>query len=317
MTVNPDWVLLVVAILAALALAAIAVTAHRRSSPRSTTAMWCRALAALALVGVALRPGGADPSRSNEAAGAEVIVIVDRTTSMGATDFAGKPRMSGVTADLTSLAAAMPSARVSVIASDNQARIALPPSTDPAALRTLAETLGWRETVNATGTDIGLAEPLARQMLVKARESRPTAKRYLVYMGDGEQTASSAPHSFSDVSGLIDGGLVLGYGTTSGGTMPIRPGATEKVTRNGSAAVSHADPQALRTMARQLGGQFLQRDATSTVTWWENPLQQPADPQPGRIHHWAWWFAAAALICETADAWLSVRAWRRMRREVA
>ncbi|WCC79519.1 VWA domain-containing protein [Cutibacterium equinum] len=317
MTVHPDWVLLVVAVLATLALAAIAVTTRRRSSPRSTAAMWCRVLAALLLVGVALRPGSADIPHSDEAAGAEVIVIVDRTTSMGATDHDGKSRMSGVTADLVSLADAMPSARVTVIASDNQARIALPPSTDPAALRTLAETLGWRETMNAAGSDIGMAEPLARQMLVKARDSRPTAKRYLVYMGDGEQTASSAPHSFSDISGLIDGGLVLGYGTTSGGTMPIRPGATEKVTRNGSPAVSHADPQALRTMAEQMGGRFLQRNAASKVTWWENPLQQPADPQPGRTRHWAWWFAAAALVCEMADAWLSVRAWRRMRKDVA
>ena len=316
MTVSPDWILLVVAILATLALAAIAVTTRRRSSPRSNAAMWCRVLAALLLVGAALCPGSADTSRSNEAAGAEVVVIVDRTTSMGATDFDGKPRMSGVTADLVSLAAAMPSARVTVIASDNQARIALPPSTDPAALRALAETLGWRETVNATGTDIGLAEPLARRMLVIARKSRPAAKRYLVYMGDGEQTASSAPHSFSDISGLIDGGLVLGYGTTSGGTMPIRPRATEKVTRNGSAAVSHADPQTLRTMAGQMGGRFLQRDATSKVAWWENPLQQPVNRQPGRIRHWAWWFAATALICEMADAWLSVRAWRRMHKEV-
>ncbi|MDO4413102.1 VWA domain-containing protein [Cutibacterium sp.] len=317
MTINPDWILLVVAILAAFVLAAIAVMAPRHSSPRSTTAMWCRVLAALLLVGVALRPGSTDTTRSNEAAGAEVVVIVDRTTSMGATDYSGRPRMSGVTADLISLAAAMPSARVTVIASDNQARIALPPSTDPAALRTLAETLGWRETVNATGTDIGLAEPLARQMLVKARASRPSAKRYLVYMGDGEQTASSAPHSFSDVSGLIDGGLVLGYGTTSGGTMPIRPGATEKVTRNGSPAVSRANPQSLQTMAEQMGGRFVQRNGASTVTWWENPLQQPADPQSGHVRHWAWWFAAAALVCEMADVWLSVRAWRRMRKEVA
>ncbi|WP_195839945.1 VWA domain-containing protein [Cutibacterium porci] len=317
MTVNPDWILLVVAILATLALAAIAITAQRHSSPRSTAAMWCRVLAALLLVAVALRPGSADTSRSNEAAGAEIVVIVDRTTSMGATDFNGTSRMSGVTTDLISLAAAMPSARVTVITSDNQARIALPPSTDPAALRTLAETLGWRETVNATGTDIGLAEPLAREMLVKARESRPGAKRYLVYMGDGEQTTSSPPHSFSDLSGLIDGGLVLGYGTSSGGTMPIRPGATEKVTRNGIAAVSRANPQALRTMAGQMGGRFTQRDAASKVTWWENPLQQAADPQPGRNRHWAWWFAAAALACEMADAWLSVRAWRRMRTEVA
>ncbi len=64
MTVSPDWILLVVAILATLALAAIAVTTRRRSSPRSNAAMWCRVLAALLLVGAALCPGSADTSVS-------------------------------------------------------------------------------------------------------------------------------------------------------------------------------------------------------------------------------------------------------------
>lgn len=320
MTLNPEWFLVVAAAVAVIVLVWLAVAPQGRAPghrPSSRVAPWCRVVAAVLLLVVALRPGSEDRNHADEAAGADVVVIVDRTTSMGATDFGGRPRMSGVTEDLDSLAASMPSARVTVIVSDNQARIALPASTDSSALRSIAQTMGWRESANAEGSDIGVAEPMARQALLRARQQRPTAKRYVVYMGDGEQTAATAPHSFADLSGLVDGALVLGYGTTSGGTMAVSPGSDRKVMRGGSPAVSHADPQALRTIASQMGGRFVQRGGPEKVTWWENPPAPTASSSVRRDSHWAWWFAAAALACEMVDAWVSLRAWRRIRKEVS
>ena len=42
----------------------------------------------------------------------------------------------------------------------------------------------------------------------------------MFYLGDGEQTTDLPPQSFAALAAYLDGGAVLGYGTSEGGPMP-------------------------------------------------------------------------------------------------
>ena len=79
----------------------------------------------LALVALQPRLSGSDSSTPPTAV--DVLLVIDRTTSMGATDWSGtQPRLTGVAEDVAALVATMPAARFCVVAIDNEARVVTP-----------------------------------------------------------------------------------------------------------------------------------------------------------------------------------------------
>ena len=64
-----------------------------------------------------------------------------------------------------------------------------------------------------------MAAPLLADRLAASRKAHPNRPRLVFYLGDGEQTAGTAPEPFTKGTDLIDGGAVLGYGTAAGGKM--------------------------------------------------------------------------------------------------
>ena len=70
----------------------------------------------------------------------------------------------------------------------------------------------------------------------------------------------------ADVGKYVDGGAVLGYGTTKGGPMPNAEDLTNddgfiQDPSTGTTAVSHEDPKTLAALAKQLGVRFVQRSS--------------------------------------------------------
>lgn len=257
-------------------------------------------LVVLALIGVmALQPrlgGGSEPRPPTSA---DVVVIIDRTTSMGAEDFAGgRPRVEGVAQDVAALTAAMPRARYAVVVADNTARVGLPWTTDTAAVQTLADTIGWREESYGSGSDVAAGEPVALALLEQSRSKRPAARRYVIYCGDGEQTAQSAPGSFADLAPLIDDALVLGYGTRSGGVMRVRPDSTDLVERGGVPQTSTIDEGVLQGIAAELGGRYAHRDGTAALTFWDagQAGDVGAEGEPGWPLGWVAALLAGVLV---------------------
>ncbi|QXT63602.1 VWA domain-containing protein [Tessaracoccus palaemonis] len=314
MTVTPLWWL--IALVAALAIVwLIAGISHGalRTGP------WLRGFAVLALVAViATQPALAATDEPAEApAGLDVVLVIDRTTSMGAEDYDGdRPRMDGVAADVTELVSRLGAARYSAIVSDNEATQALPWTTDARAVTSLAQTVGWRDESYGTGSDIAAAEPLATQLLSDSAATRPEAHRLLVYLGDGEQTSPEAPSSFAPAAAYLDGALVLGYGTTEGGRMRTTPDSDEYVTRDGSPQISRIDEDNLRQIAAQLGGGYEHRTAPGVFAS-DLPAAAVAvsgDDAAGRSL--AWIAAAAALLPLLWGLSVCVRHWRRSREDV-
>lgn len=278
---------------------------------------WLRLMALVLLAGVALQPGFEHASGEEAPTGMDVVLLVDRTTSMAAQDYDGnRPRIEGVAADVEALVGTMPGARYTVVTSDNEARVAAPWTTDGAAVITLARTIGWREEGLGTGSDIAAGLPLAKQLLQDSAAERPGVRRYFVYLGDGEQISKHSPASFAPLRELIDDALVLGYGTSAGGVMAMHVGTDELVTRDGAPAKSKIDEAALRTIAEQTGGSYQHRTAPGALEGWAPAAGASVSEAAHRDTSLAWWLAVGAATMWCADLAVAARRMRGAKEEL-
>lgn len=313
MSITPIWWLL--AAVCALVVVWTVLGARRRGLG---TARWWRATLVLLMIGaITLQPVLGEDDGVDPPAGLDVLLVIDRTTSMGAEDWDGeRPRIEGVAHDVEQLVSELGAARWSVIAHDNLARVAMPWTTDSSAVLTMARTMGWREESHGTGSDVAVAAPLAEELLADVAAQRPDSKRLLVYFGDGEQTSPEPPTSFAPLQPYLDGALVLGYGTEEGGRMRQRPDVEDLVTRGGVPQLSHIDHDSLQRMADELGGTYEYRTAPNALA---SGLPAPAvavvdetDPRfplSGLL-------ALVALVPIGWDVFGTLRAWRLARREI-
>lgn len=222
---------------------------------------WRRLAMALLLVGVATRPNVGAVPIDGAAIPVDVVIMVDRTASMVAADWDGdQRRLAGVAADAGPLLEVLAGARITVLSFDNQARVEMPFVTDTDTVGTVLATIGFKESFYSTGSSISLAVPLAAEVLAESQAEAPDRTRYLVYIGDGEQTVAEPPASFEPLRQYLDGALVLGYGTEAGAQMISREGSDLYVTDSrGQPAISRIDEANLRAIADQLGGQYQHR----------------------------------------------------------
>jgi len=298
MMLDPSWAL---AVPAALLLAVTAIWSGLRWSATSAAGrgrLLLRLLATVAALVVTLHPVGAHRVDQPVERATDVIVVMDRTTSMGAQDYHGhQPRMTGAVADVTAVLRAVAGSRVAIVVFDDDARVAVPFTTDTGAAVTFIETMGWRPSSKASGSDIGVAATLTEELLQRAATERPEHHRYLLYVGDGEQTATAAPDSFASSRALLDGALVLGYGTTHGGPMaadddPRKAG--ELIRIDGQVQLSRTDPEALRAIAGELGGSYVHRAAPGTPPAFVPPAAAESRSELVAGREYYWWLALGA-----------------------
>lgn len=310
MTLSPSWPLLA----AAAAVLAWHLWASRDSL--GSRATWLRGLTILLLGAVALQPTITDGDESPTPTATDVVLVIDRTTSMGAQDYDGqRPRLDGVAADINALVSAMPSARYTVVVMDNDARVAVPWTTDTAAVATFAETMGWREESFGIGSDISVGKPLAEQLLSDSAQTRPQARRFLLYFGDGEQTLEASPGSFASLSPVLTDSMVLGYGTTEGGTMALRPDTDALVERDGVPQISRIQEDALQTIADQLGGEYRHRTAPGGLDFWADGAGAATGETGSPAYSLTWLLAIAAAAVMAVDGWFTLRLTRAAYRE--
>ncbi|QCX28232.1 vWA domain-containing protein [Nocardioides jishulii] len=314
MTWQPQWWLVV---LAGAVAAALAVAASRRWSTASTTSRALdvvRVVAALGLVVVALRPSGEQERDVPVVAATDVVIMLDRTASMGALDHLGGSRMDGASADLIQGVAAAAGAHVTVIAFDDSARVLVPATTDVGSVVTTLGTVGWRPSAKATGSDVSVGVELARETLAKVASQRPRNTRVLVYAGDGEQTQSTPRTSFAPLAELVDEAWVLGYGTQAGGEMPVAPGSSERVKLRGSVQRSVLDEQALRAIAGEVEGTYVHRSGAGDLPDLVGPSATGGrEVVPGAEYYWIVALGLTPLL--GIHLWVTVRRWREMEEE--
>ncbi len=258
---------------------------------------WFARMGVVAVLAVALaRPGIPIKSSTEEyEARADVYFVVDVTTSMAAEDFDGdKTRLEGVKEDMLELADAFPGTRLSIITFASTAATVMPLTTDHAAFASAVDVLDPESSLNSKGSSITEADEELEKRMTSNDEDRPENKNVVFYFGDGEQTVSETPDSWSSFAPRLDSGAVFGYGTAEGGKMRDRqpfgygsgvgnpgnaPGlgdpddTTDDQTppeyvqdRNGNPGVSKIDEGNLRQIASDLGVDYHHRDGNGAIS---------------------------------------------------
>lgn len=316
MTFHPDWIALVLG----LAAVAVALLLLKRSGDRRT---WLRrAGMGLALALIAVRPVVGADATTGRVSNLDVILLVDRTTSMAAEDYDGNnTRLTGVQHDVREVVTEYTGARFTLITFDNDARVELPPTTDTTAVATMAESMGYMDAYYGAGSSISVGLPVTEELLDQLAEDDPGRQRMLIYFGDGEQTLDEAPDSFSGLADKIDAAAVLGYGTSSGGRMRHSADRDDYVYdyEERGDAMSRIDEDALRTIATDLGGEYLHRASPDDELGLDGPDQGFAALSGGEVTSGvdlSWIFATVLVGLALWEAWLVAVRFRQVRREL-
>lgn len=295
-----------------------------------STAGWRYAVLVVLVVLAGARPGLAGAPAPVANTELNVFFVVDMTPSSSAEDYNGSaPRMEGMKADIMALSGELAGARFSLITFDSSAKVVLPLTTDATALLTLTDIMAPRHTYNSQGSSISVADELLAQRLSAARDAHPERPRLVYYLGDGEQTAATAPAPFKDATGLVDGGAVLGYGSAAGGKMRDydfgsgKPGAYIVDKGAGYApAVSRIDEKSLQEIAGQLDVPYVHRQGEEGITTALGKSTPKAASQPGAAEDGAgagrwevyWLLALAAFGVALWELAALTRSWRQLHR---
>lgn len=262
-------------LIGALTILALAVCA--RGLWRGQRLRWLLRIAVVLVLGATcLRPTVPAAPQEVALSDADVYLAVDTTASMGATDGPdGASRLDLARADalamIDQLAGA--GARVSLVTFDSEARTVVPLTTDTTAVQRAVALLQPELAAASRGSSVTVASSLLSRTLTKVGQTHPDRSTLLLYLGDGEHTAEGAPASFASLADLVQGGMVLGYGTAEGATMTAREaGAPREATvildpATGEPAASRADSDRLRALADELGGlSYVHRDGGKVPT---------------------------------------------------
>jgi Ca-activated chloride channel family protein len=319
--VNPivDLPLIVAGALVALAALAYGAIWSRRSE----RAGWLlRALMVLLLVAIALRPRlGEESAPPTRTADLEVIVVLDRTTSMSARDWGSEQaRLDGVRSDVAELVAALPTGRFTVLSFGRRVHTELPSTQDETVIHDVVDLLRREEVFAGDGSRLDRPLATVSALLAQLEERSPRRPRLVVLMGDGENTDPRAQASFAPLAPLLDAGLVLGYGTAGGARMPLdeeRSLAGWVPAPGGGDALSRIDEANLREIADELGVPYLHRTAPGgldkVAAEWADRFQEPdpayvgADVSVGAELYWVLALLLLALVLVDLR-----RFWRRL-----
>lgn len=260
---------------------------------------WVRRLAIVLLLAVvALRPVTPIPGELTERLNVSIFFVVDRTGSMNAEDGPdGRTRLDLATDDMQRIMEDNAGARFGIIAFDSVATEQLPLSTDVGAVSAWIDTVETERTSLSQGSNIDRALPALTAAVLETSEDAPEDSIVLYLLSDGENTDGEASENFSGVASRLDGGAVLGYGTTAGGPMKANGGENDGEyisAPGGGQGISHADPENLTRIATQLGVDYKDRtndtSALSGTMQGISPEMVPVESfgSTARVQDWFW-----------------------------
>ena len=276
---------LVLLVLIALVAATFVFLSARRAVRAHITDIVRRSLIAVVVVIM-----GAGPSIPGEAievrSTLEVYFVIDRTGSMAAEDWDGsKPRIDGVRNDVALLMGILTGSRFSIMSWDSTVHTDMPLTTDSSAVNAYMDSFDRELSSASQGSSVNRpAEDLAK-LLAKNKDRHPQNIRALFIFSDGETSNqdhwSSAPsgdeNDWDAVKEYVDGGLVLGYGTESGGPMRVLRlkeesdgGQETEYIRDLSqpdkpGAISRIDESALTAVAQRTGIDYVHSPDKSAI----------------------------------------------------
>lgn len=202
---------------------------------------------------------------------AYVLFVLDDTLSMLADDMPDdKTRLECAVEDCNYIVEKLGGSSFGIISFNNQAQILTPYTNDPSHIKSMLKTVTPLEEHYAQGSSFNLTQDLIVEQVDVVREKEDT-NVYVFFISDGENNKDEKIHSFAEVGEHIDGGAVLGYGTTKGGNMTIKTktasGIREDIVldSNGKKAVSKLDADNLKDIADQMQVEYVNMKESSDV----------------------------------------------------
>jgi Ca-activated chloride channel family protein len=178
-------------------------------------------LSLLALVFViGLRPMKEDYNSEVRLGNLDVLFVVDTTISMWAEDDPKGVRMDSVRSDIRYITDELSGANFALITFDDKSTIRLPFTQDRETLFSVLNSLEALSPYSTTGTDMNTPYLDIESLLISSSKKQ-NHRAVVFFMSDGEVTKNSDLRSYSELSDLLFGGAVLGYGTEAGGQMKV------------------------------------------------------------------------------------------------
>ncbi len=202
----------------------------------------------------------------------KIIFVVDDTISMVAEDYDGKnPRFDGAKADIAYIIDEFPGAEYSIIDFNNDAQVLTPFTDDPEFAKAFVNSIAPVYYRYAFGTNLSVVKDTLENVL-EAADERSNDPIYVFFISDGEITDDYALKPFDDLAEYIDGGAVMGYGTTKGGIMHVTDAYTgesevlmDERDYPYQPAVSCIDESNLKKIAQELGISYVHMDRTERI----------------------------------------------------
>ena len=232
----------------------------RRGSPaRKLTAILLLAVMIAGVATVWYRPKYHSSSTDIITSNLDVALVVDTTISMWAEDHGKGTRMDGVKKDIDRIMNKLPGSSFSLIRFDNGAEILTPYTQDINLIHEILDEFHMPAYSTATGSSPNTSHEAMKAVLQSAAARQGNRRTIVFFFSDGETTDGSSLMSFADLSGMINDGAVMGYGTEKGGRMyyPGRGYITD--TARGTDARSVIDEAALKQIADDLEIAYVNR----------------------------------------------------------
>ncbi|MDD5390420.1 MAG: VWA domain-containing protein [Gallionellaceae bacterium] len=197
-------------------------------------------------------PGQDAPASRHHAI--SVMVLLDVSTSMAATDIA-PTRLTRAKLELSDWLGRLSGERVGLIVYSGAAGVLLPLTDDPALFRRALEQAD-AGLIEQAGTHLGAALDLAARQL----QGAPTRGKAILLISDGEADSLARPAGEAvraAAARLAKQGIplfVLGVGTQTGAAIPLPEGGYAE--RDGAQVQSRLDAAAYADLARLAGGRY-------------------------------------------------------------
>lgn len=195
-----------------------------------------------------------------ETQGASVFVLLDVSNSMAAEDISPS-RLARAKLGVQDLLAGIAGNEVGLITFAGTAFVYFPLTTDVNSAQSFLNYVST-DTITRQGTAVGAAIQLALDSFDEAQAT----EKVIVLFSDGED---HTPETDEAIAAAVEAGVtvhVIGYGTESGGSIPIRDSGGlvvgNKLDRTGNIIITRLDETELKRIADRTGGVYQRIDPT-------------------------------------------------------
>lgn len=211
-------------------------------------------------------------SSSSQTLDTYVLFVVDDTISMLARDYDGDTeRLTAVKKDCSDIIDELDGAKFAVISFNNNANLVSPFTNNSQYAKDVIGSLYPIEEMYAEGTSMNVSIDMMTDTLKRARE-KADGNVVVFFISDGEITNEEKLKSFKSAAKYVDGGAVLGYGTSEGGNMYVKSYYTdrEELLEDTSSyprkpAVSVIDEKNLKSIASDIGVKYINMNDRTNI----------------------------------------------------